>query len=129
MPKFTLKYPCCAVTSWITSFLPFERFGNSIQANWKEPVHHPFKLVITVTCKYGCINGQIYLVRKNVLPPNQTSVTFTGLVPGSECDFTLKAVYNPASIDSGISVTYMILPASKTLPFVHLFNILEILKY
>ena len=71
------------------------------------------KLEITATCKYNCINGQIYFVNKTVLSPDETSFTFTGLAPGSQCDFTLKAVYNPASIDNGISVTYTVLPASK----------------
>ena len=71
------------------------------------------KFEITATCKYGCINGQIYLINKTVLPPTETSFTFNGLAPGSQCDFTLKAVYNPASIDDGITVTYMALPASK----------------
>ena len=76
------------------------------------------KLEITATCKYDCIDGQIYLSNKTVLAPNETSFTFTGLAPGSQCDFTLKAVYNPASIDDGITVTYMVLPASKKFPFI-----------
>ena len=92
----------------------FNRFYGSIQARWNELYFPALKLEITATCKYEC-NGVIYLVNKTVLPPNATSFTFTGLAPGSECDFTLKAVYNPASIDEGISVTYMVLPMSKSL--------------
>ena len=99
----------------VTEFKEFQRFNNSIQACWKKIVHPPFKLEITATCKYDCTNDQIYLVNKTVLPPNETSFTFTGLVPGSVCDFTLKAVYNPASLDKGISATYMVLSASKIL--------------
>ena len=72
------------------------------------------RLEIVATCKYDCENGQIYLVNETILAPKETSFTLTGLVPGSECEFTLKAVYNPASIDKGISATYMVLPTSKT---------------
>ena len=72
------------------------------------------RLEIVATCKYNCENGRIYLVNETVLPPNETSFTLTSLVPGSKCEFTLKAVYNPASMDKGISVIYMVLPASKT---------------
>ena len=79
------------------------------------------KLEITATCKYNCINSQIYFVNQTVLSPDETSFTFTGLAPGSQCDFTLKAVYNPASIDNGLSVTYTVLPTSKTLSFKHIY--------
>ena len=63
---------------------------------------------------YNCSNSQIYLESKEIIAPNETSFTFGGLAPGSQCDFTLKAVYNPASLDNGISVAYMVLPASKS---------------
>ena len=72
------------------------------------------RLEIVATCKYACEIGGIYLVNKTALAPNETSFILAGLVPGSQCKFTLKAVYNPASIDRGISVTYTVLPASKT---------------
>ena len=68
-------------------------------------------------CKYEC-NDQTYLVNKTILPPNETCFTITGLAPGSQCDFTLKAVYNPANInDDGIHESYMTLPTSKQLIF------------
>ena len=75
------------------------------------------KLEITAVCKYNCFNGEIYLVNKTALPLNETSFTFTGLAPGSVCDFILKAMYNPASLDDGISVSYIVLPASKIFYF------------
>ena len=102
-----------------TKFEEFKRFGNSIQAHWKKLAFPAMKLEITATCKYDCRNGQIYLVNKTILPPNETYFTFTGLVPGSQCNFKLKAVYNPASIDQGINVIYMVLPTSKTFYFTH----------
>ena len=123
--KFTvsLKFKCLLsslyiVTSKVTVFRVFERFNNSIQARWKKCTYPAMRMEITATCMYNCINGRIYLVNKTVLPPNATSFTFTGLAPGTKCDFTLKAVYNPASIDDGISVTHIVLPSSKRLYFI-----------
>ena len=107
------------VTSLVTHFQGFKRFNNSIQAYWKETLYPAMSLEIVATCKYNCENAMTYLVNKTVLAPNETSFTLTGLVPGSLCEFTLKAVYNPASIDKGISVTYMVLPASKTFSHRH----------
>ena len=107
------------VTSFVTEFEEFKRFNNSIQASWKETVHPAMRLEIVATCKYNFENGRIYLVNKTVLAPNETSFTLTGLVPGSQCEFTLKAVFNPASSDKGINVTYMVLPASKRSLHIH----------
>ena len=101
-------------TSLVTHFEDFKRFNNSIQVCWKATLHPAMKVEIVATCKYDCENGRIYLVNKTVVAPKETTFTFTGLLPGSQCEFTLKVVYNPASIDKGIHVTYMVLPASKT---------------
>ena len=107
------------VTPLVTQFEEFIRFNNSIQACWRETVPPAIRLEIVATCKYDCENGRIYLVNKTVLAPNETSFTLTDLVPGSQCEFTLKAVFNPASIDKGLNVTYMVLPASKRSLHIH----------
>ena len=107
------------VTSLVTHFEEFRRFNDSIEACWQKISHPAMRLEIVATCKYDCNDGLIYLVNKTVLAPNETSFTLTGLVPGSMCGFTLKAVFNPASIDKGINVTYTVLPASKTFSQIH----------
>ena len=101
----------CLVTSLVTFFKEFRRFENSIQANWNEAFHPAMRLEIVAMCKFE--SGMLYLVNKTILSPNATSFTLTGLMPGSQCEFTLKAVYNPASIDKGISATCTVLAASK----------------
>ena len=101
-------------TSLVTEFKDFKRFNNSLQAFWKKTVHPAMRLEIVVKCKYNCENSEVYRVNEAALGPNETSFTLADLVPGSQCKFTLKAVYNPASMDKGISVTYLVLPASKT---------------
>ena len=109
-------------TRLVTAFEEFKRFNNSIQAFWKQTLHPAMRLEIVATCKYDCDNGRVYFVNTTVLVPNATSFTFTGLEPGSLCEFTLKAVFNPASLDKGISVTYMVLPASKMLCMLNIHN-------
>ena len=106
-------------TSLVTRFEEFKRFNNSIQACWKKTDYPAMRLEVVAKCKHNCENGRIYHVNKTVLAPNETSFTLTGLVPGSLCKFTLKAVYNPANMEKGISVTYMALPASKTSSHIH----------
>ena len=99
-------------TSLVTQYHEFKRFNNCIQAFWQKLQYPAMKIEINVKCIYS--NGEIYFTVKIILPPNETSFTFTGLQPGSQCEFILKAVYNPASLDNGISVSYMVLPARKT---------------
>ena len=101
------------VTSLVTRFEEFKCFENALCARWTEIVFLSLRLEIEAICKYDCENGRVYLVNKTVLAPYETSFTLTDLVPGSQCKFTLKAVFNPASIDKGISVTHRVLPSSK----------------
>ena len=101
-----------AATSKMTEFQEFRRFNNSIQVRWKEPEYRPTLYELALVCKYD-YNDQINLMDKFTLLPQETTLTLTGLPASSECTFTLKAVYNPASIDAGISVSYSTLSPSK----------------
>ena len=101
-----------AATSRMTAFEEFKRLDNSIEVHWKELQYSAAKLELAVICKYD-YNEEINLIDKFSLPPHETSLVFSGLPPSSECTFTLKAVYNPASIDAGISVSYSTMPPSK----------------
>ena len=96
----------------MTDFEEFKRFNNSLQAFWKIPTYIADHFQLSLQCKYVCKNNY-HLRDEVVLRSNVTSFTFSGLAPGIQCDFTLKAVYNPASIDGGIQVSYLTLPASK----------------
>ena len=99
-------------TATMTQFKGFERSSNSLEAFWKSPyfpVHH-FQL--SIQCKYIC-NKDYHYDNEVILLGNITSFLFSGLAHGVQCDVTLKAVYNPASIDGGIHVSYVTLPASE----------------
>ena len=108
------------VTSLVTKFETFKQFQNSVHLHWKRLTHPAMRLEVIGTSKYQCQNGQVYLGKSmTVLDPEKTFLAFPGISPGSQFQFTLKAVYNPASLDKGISITYMVLPASKTSSHIH----------
>ena len=92
----------------MTSFEEFNRFNNSIEAKWRSLRYPAMMLILAFQCKYFC-SKDFYLTDLRVLPPAVTSLNVTDLAPGTICEFTLKAIYNPASTDDGIKVTYMTL--------------------
>ena len=82
-----------------------------IQLNWTRPDFLPemYQLKYTVTMKtiYASIhklNGSVMIKTLNLSSEN-TSVRISGLRPSSICTINLLAVFNPASIDSGIEIT------------------------
>ena len=101
-----------AATSIVTEFEEFEHLKNSLEVRWKELKHSATKLELAVICKHDS-NEETNFKDKISLATNETSYTFKDLPKSSECTFTLKAVYNPASIDAGISVSYSTIPPSK----------------
>ena len=96
----------------MTQFEPFERLSSSLEAFWKSPIYPVDHFQLSLQCKYICKSDYHYH-KKVILPWFQTSFLFSGLAHGIQCDATLKAVYNPASIDGGIHVSYVTLPASE----------------
>ena len=108
------------VTSLVTHFESFKLFKNSVQLHWKRLIRPAMRLELVMACKHQCENGQIYLFKTlTILDQKITFLSLPGLSPGSHFQFTLKAVYNPASLDKGISITFMVLPASKTSSHIH----------
>ena len=105
----------------MTKFEEFRQWNNFIEVRWKELEYPATKLELGVICKYD-YNERVNLVAKIPLLPTETSFVFNGLPANSECTFTLKAVYNPASIDAGISVSYSTRPPSKYCACTHVFQ-------
>ena len=54
-----------------------------------------------------------YLDVRTVLPRSATESIVDNLIPASECIITLRAVYNRASIDSGLTVNVSTLGQSE----------------
>ena len=76
-----------------------------VEMTWMRPLYNPEKFKFT----YSCIiepKGFSYTTEgERILSSNSTSARVSGLRPQTVCKLKLIAVYNPASIDPGITVT------------------------
>ena len=104
----------------MTKFELFQRSNTTIIVWWKKPAITPKQFAIYVRCKHLFNNGT-YLKSEALLPANKMHFMLNDLVPETQCDFILKAVYNPASIDNGILATCKTLESSKTVLLSKLF--------
>lgn len=88
----------------MTEFHEIIQSRDSVQCSWKAPEYLPKEFKLTVECKYDSEDHNLYSLN-TILPPNQTSFILTSLPAVINCEFTLIAVYNPASIDPGITTS------------------------
>ena len=88
-----------------------------VKLNWTRPEFLPemYQLKYTVTMK--TIYTSIHEINDSVmtktlnLSSEITSVIISGILPSSICTMNLLAVFNPASIDSGLAITGTMLDA------------------
>ena len=87
-------------------------FGQDyVMLNWTHPRFQPEKYQLNYVCtmKPTCIPSQetnhSFITKTQNLSSDTTSVTIPDIRPSSICMLFLLAVYNPASIDSGITIT------------------------
>ena len=93
-----------------------------VKVNWTHPKYEPdryqIKYVCTMKPKYTLSSDTLNYVTTNMqnLSSDTTSFTIFDLRPSSICVLILLAVYNPASIDTGIAIKGATLDevASKT---------------
>ena len=84
-----------------------------IELNWTRPRFLPEKYILYVQyactlkprCRFKNDKNKYGKTNAQCLTSDTTSVTISELRPKSECRLLLFAVYNPASIDSGIVIT------------------------
>ena len=82
-----------------------------VELHWTHPKFLPerYKLKYMFTMKHTCTpnyDRNIYETRDTQsLTTDTNSFRISGLRPSSICKLNLVAVYNPASIDSGIEIT------------------------
>ena len=77
---------------------------NQIVTIWTNPEFQPYLHKQTTSCKLLCDN-RTYYINEALLNGKQTLTTLYALRPGSVCLIKHIAVFNPASIDSGITLT------------------------
>ena len=82
-----------------------------VEVNWTHPRFLPesyqlkYRCAVKVTSNYKAVN-KIYITgRTKNLTSDSISFRIFNLRPGSTCTLILLAVYNPASIDSGVVIT------------------------
>ena len=86
-----------------------------VELIWILPEHLPEKYILHVHVQHGCTlkprsvyeqdKNKYVMTNAQYLTPDRTSVRLPNLGPKSVCTLFLLAVYNPASIDSGIATT------------------------
>ena len=77
----------------------------SFFVSWTRPQHLPKEYQYKVACRLWCMEKQYFNSLTQYLPSDSVEFLMQNLTPGSICTFKLLAVYNPASIDDGISTT------------------------
>ena len=82
-----------------------------VELNWTHPKFLPeryqldYMCIVKPTCTPNQEMGQSVTTSEQNLSSDTTSVRISNLHPNSICMLFLLAVYNPASIDSGIVIT------------------------
>ena len=77
---------------------------NQIVTIWTNPKFQPYLHEQKTYCRLLC-DHRTYYINQALLNGEQTLATLYALRPGSVCLIKHKAMFNPASIDSGITLT------------------------
>ena len=86
--------------------------ANFIEIVWSTPKLLPMSYQVNVICRLLYNDIEYKRVEFEAMPLDRV-LTLPSLLPGSHCVFTLHAIYNPASIDNGITRTVFTLRSSK----------------
>ena len=84
-----------------------------VHLKWKIPKYLPDRYRLRYSCKLSMqVNHYIQATIENIMC-NSIGLKISGLNPQSTCVLTVFAIYNPASIDSGITVILKTLKKGK----------------
>ena len=101
-----------SATKLMTTFNEVISGANQLEVSWTIPTYFPYYYMQTASCTLLCDEGTYYL-HEVLIPGRQYSNTINELEPGSVCLIKQLAIYNPASIDSGIGLVAHTLQSSK----------------
>lgn len=87
---------------------------HEISVIWIKPEFLPSEYTVRAQCRYLCMNSMTYISPTRHLLATALLTTISAR-PYSVCDITLKAHYNPASIDNGITKSIATTMTSKML--------------
>lgn len=97
----------------MTEIVVYDRDSSFILVTWEELEYPALQIKLSISCAYQCDLNNHYLAHEVILPPTETAYLFDNLYPGSECEISLIAVYNPTSRDHGIRLVSNTLSTSK----------------
>ena len=102
-------------TSLMVNITSTKASSDSIRIEWSKPMVHPQFYSMNIACRLlwnrkncRCDTFQTHGLRNFLDVKN--------LAPGTRCNITILAVYNPASKDNGITLTLDTLRSSKYRP-------------
>ena len=78
---------------------------NFITISWTRPEYVPINFQTTISCHLLC-DLEPYPIKDEVTisPSHVNQNNIEGLLPGSNCDISFLARYNPATLDPGIKL-------------------------
>ena len=108
------KFP--SATSMMIPHLQIVPGPNHIDLNWPPPLYTPNYYEAWTSCTFANEKAEL----SSFAQPTSLDLRIINLHPGSICEVIFRAVYNQASLDSGIKQTVTLLPAGKECFYVHL---------
>ena len=100
-----------AATVIMTAFNDSVPSHNNIKVSWTSPEFQPYFYQVTSSCKLIC-DTRTYYLTELMMDSNVSACTVPNLLPGTTCIIKLIAIYNPASLDPGITLSASTLYAS-----------------
>lgn len=78
---------------------------NHIAISWIPPIYHPITFQLHISCKKLSRNKGYFKSTQSLQSLSTSFETDIHVKRRSVCKVTLTAIYNPASIDAGITAT------------------------
>lgn len=103
---YMYSYNVCklfAATASMTKAAVSAESSTNIEISWMTAKYKPYWYHQTTHCWCLC-DGHTYLNSQINISSSLNFSNISDLLPGSACQITLLAIYNPASIDQGINL-------------------------
>ena len=84
----------------------------SVTISWDHPWISPLEYRVNAVCWCSC-SIEPYVHRVYTLFFTENELNISSLLPSIHCQVTLLAVYNPATLDSGLTFNVRTLPKGK----------------
>ena len=88
----------------MVSELEYQAASTFITLKWRGPIFPPYRYMQHTICQMWYESQITYLDQRIVLQRIAKGSVVDKLIPASPCTITLFAIYNRASIDSGLTV-------------------------